>query len=267
MAWQQVRQSVIDRFYDRAGAAGINNLTLLDNPTEEILDQVTRGKAPKLYAKGKPAARFKRDRRLEENYLYASRRFPSAVDNVIGAGAIPAAQYRFFQSAVGGPGTNDGFPTGFILSTLETNMDTPGQIAQGKNFAMRSLGVSFNSAAAGNDIEQVVDAASLIFSKQGDQFNLRHGPVRLWPGGSGISGHAATTVAATTIASANNGVADPRALRTLRVPRMIRQKDSFAYIFDIPRATKANNGTAIALSDFVIATVFLWGGQLDRIPD
>jgi hypothetical protein len=263
-SWSQIKQSVIDRFYDRAHLAPGMDVTLLDNPTEELVHDVTHGRAPKLFAKGngkRPPSR------LEENYLYHSRRFPVAVDNVIGAGAVAAAQYRFFQSAMGNQGAGDGFPTGFQLSSLETNMDTPGQIAQGKNFALRSVGVSFNASAAGADIEQLVDAAALIFTKQGDQYSLRHGPVRLWPGGSGVSGHAATTVAATTISSANNGIADPRAVRTLRVPRMIRQKDSFAYIFDVPRATRANNGVAIALSDFVVATVFLWGGQLDRIPD
>ena len=264
--WQRAKELAAAAFLERSAGNTSVPIEVYENPTEEIVDETQRkGRVPKLFLAG---GEKRAPKRLEENYLYATRRFPGAVDNVIGAGALAAGDFRFFQNAIGQPGTGDGFPTGFILSSNETNMDVGGQIAQGKNFAMRGIGISFNTEAAVGDIAQVLDAAALEFSKQGDQYRLRHGPTRLWPGGVGISGFAARDGdAAPTVTSAvSNGVADPRALRWLRVPRMIREKESFSYIFAVPLATRSIDGTAWALGQFVTATIHLWGGQLDVIP-
>ncbi len=258
----KVKDAVIDAFLDRAQTGDVP-VEIYDNPTEELFDDLGRKGRAKLFMRGRGGGMqaVKSPKRLEENYLYASRRFPSAVDNVIGAGPLAAVSNRFFQNAIGQPGTADGFPTGFVLSSLETNMDVGGQIAQGKNFFLRSIGISFTTESAAADIAQVLDAAALLFSKQGDQYLLRHGPTRLWPGGTGVDGFSGTLAG-----SAHNGVADPRAVRSLRVPRIIREKESFAYIFDIPRTTRQVDGTAFGLTQFVVATVALWGSQLDLIP-
>lgn len=256
----KMSKRVLDAFISRAHV-GLP-LEVYENPTEEIVDGMTRKGRVRLFQRGSRGQNQKAPKRLEENYLFATRRFPAAVNNTIGAGALPAGPVRFFQNAIGQPGTGDGFPTGFVLSSRETNMDVGGQIAQGKNFFLRSIGISFNTEALAGNVEQVLDAAALLFSKQGDQYVLRHGPLFLWPGGTGVDGF--TTATATT--AAHNGIADPRAVRSLRVPRIIREKESFSYIMDFPLAVRATNGTAWALSDFVTCTVHLWGSQLDLIP-
>lgn len=263
----RLAQKVIDRFIDRSNVPGGVPIELYENGSEEIADDLARKGKVSLFARGRGRRKGRRDpKRIEENYLYATRRFPASVNNVIGAGALVSGAARFFQNAIGQPGTGDGFPTGYTLTNLETNMDTGGQIAQGKNFFLRSIGISFNTEALPENITQVLDSAALLFSKQGDQYQLRHGPTRLWPGGSGVTGFSATTVAATTLAAASNGVPDPRAVRGLRVPRIIREKESFSYFFDVPLVVRSTNATAFAMTDFVTTTIALWGTQLDLIP-
>ena len=266
--WGKVKNGAIAAFMERCGGR-VNGVPveLYENPTEEILDEAQRkGRVPKLFLAG---GEQRSPKRLEENYLYATRRFPAAVDNVIGAGALIAGDFRFFQNAIGQQGGGDGFPAAFVLSSNETNMDVGGQIAQGKNFALRGIGISFNTEALSANIQQVLDAHALEFSKQGDQYRLRHGPTRLWPGGAGVAGFATNSGIAApgaTIVSASNGLPDPRALRWLRVPRMIREKESFSYLFVSPLAVRSSNGVAWALTEFVTCTEHLWGGQLDVIP-
>jgi hypothetical protein len=257
----RIKDAVFDRFRSRA-APGLADVEIYENPTEEIIEEMRSGRGVKLWAQGRKGEQRKRPKRLEENYLYSTRRFPAANDNVIGAGAITAGVYRFFQNQVGAQGNADGFPTGFVLTDLETNMDVGGQIAQGKNFYMRSVGISFNTEAFADNIEQVLDASALVFTKQGVQYSLRHGPARLWPGGVGVGGFSTRTA----VETAHNGLNDPRAQRSLRVPRIIREKESFAYQFNVPLAVRSTNGSAWAMSDFVTCTIHLWGSQLDLIP-
>ena len=47
-----------------------------------------------------------------------------------------------------------------------------------------------------------------------------------------------------TIASAHNGTADIRAPRKLAIPRVIREKESFAYKYLVPRAQRNTSSTA-----------------------
>lgn len=274
MEIDHVKNSVITRFLDRCAQFG-QGVTLLANPTEELVDAYKRKRKVKMHTHhihkqggapdpyGGAGARA----RLEENYLYDTRRFPIATDNILPAAPnIAVGDHRFFSNALGQPGNTNGFPNGFTLQETETNMDVGGQIAQGKSFVFNQVGVSFNCEAAGADIEQMLDSAALRFSKQGGQYTLKHGPLKLWPGGTGVAGYAATTVVAANIESAHNGSADIRATRRLYIPRILKEKEVFAYIVTIPRLTKAIDGTDWDLSAFLTLTIWLWGGQRDTIP-
>jgi hypothetical protein len=261
--FSQIRESVIQRFLERSHHAGLG-LSLLENPTEEIVDGYKRGKPVRLFqaAGTAPMARKKPPRRIEENYLYSTRAFQGGE----GSGtALASGDYRFFQNAIGQNAAGDGFPAAIAnLDDLETNMDVGGQIAQGKNFAFRQVGLSFNASISVAHLATMLDAGSLRFSKQGDQYVLRHGPARLWPGGTGVSGF--TTATNTT--GAHNGLADPRAVRSLRVPRVIKQKESFSYVYHVPRSVFAADGSTQFLikEPGLLMTVWLWGGQVDVIP-
>ena len=262
--WSSIKDSVLASFIDRSlPAVGGAELAILANPTEELIDAHKRGKRAKLFmAKGTalvPAAVVPKGppRRLEENYLYSTRAFQ--------AGALSATDYRFFQNAIGQAGSSDGFPAAVVsLDDLETNMDVGGQIAQGKNFVFKQVGISFNASISVANLTTLMDAGALRFSKQGDQFSLRHGPARLWPGGTGVTGFST----ATSVTGAHNGSADPRAVRTLRVPRVIKEKESFAYIYHVPRTVFAGDGsTAFSVAaPGALMTIWLWGGQMDKIP-
>lgn len=258
--WSGIRSSVIARFVEQSmrdgglAAAG-QGLTVFENPTEEIKHDLARGKSVRLFQAG--AAPAKRQRRLEENYLYATRAFQ--------AGALAVTDHRFFQNAIGQSGASDGFPAAVVsLDDLETNMDVGGQIASGKNFAFRQVGISFNASAGVANVATMMDAGALRYTKQGDQVQLRHGPVRLWPGGTGVEGF--TTVAGTS--GAHNGIGDPRAVRSLRIPRVIKAKESFSYIYHVPRAVFGGDGATVftIVAPGILMTVWLWGGQMDVIP-
>ena len=257
---EHIKAATLNAFLERSIVRGDHSLHVLENPTEEILHGLRTRKPAKLFAAAGTAALVAMKappRRVEENYLYSTRAFQ--------AGALGAADYRFFQNAIGQAPTGDGFPaTVTNLDDLETNMDVGGQIAQGKNFAFRQVGISFNSMISRDNLGTLMDAGALRFSKQGDQYQLRHGPLRLWPGGTGMSGFTTET----TTEAVHNGIADPRAVRCLRIPRVIKEKESFAYIYHVPRTVQANDGsTAWAIAaPGALMTVWLWGGQVDIIP-
>lgn len=259
----KLTQKAIARFTGRCKTAA--PVALYENPTEEILEAAGKGKPIKMFARGQRmlAGGAGAKARLEENYLFDTRRFPSATNNTLpGAPNIPQGDSPFFSLAVGQDGATNGFPTGFRMGQTETNMDTPNEIAQGKDYVLVQIGVSFSADAITGDVAQLMDAGALRFEKQGGQYTLRHGPVRLWPGGTGIAGY--TTATATT--AAHNGSADIRAVRRLTVPRVLRQKETFAYQYNVPRTTKATDGTNWNLTGFTLMTVWLWGGQQDSIP-
>ena len=259
---ESLKMSVIQSFAERCGM----DVQIFANPHEEIADAAARKKPIKLFARGPKmlAMQAGARARLEENYLFDTRNF---------LGAIAAGEYLFFQNAVGQPAINNGFPAAItVMTELETNMDVAGQIAQGKNFVFNQIGVAFNADILTADAASLMEGGALRFEKQGGQYSLRHGPVRMWPGGTGIAGFAsaATTVAATTInvQSAHNGSADIRAARRLTIPRVIREKESFAYKYIVPRAVRNTTGTGeiVASGNRVIMSVWLWGGQQDAIP-
>jgi hypothetical protein len=248
-------KSAIAQFIERSRTLlGGQPINVIENPTEEIISDLKRGKGAKMYAQGRAPTR------LEENYLYDSRGFT--------LGAIPAGDFRFFANPIGAPGAANGFAAvGFVLTDLETNLDTASQVPQGKSFVFKQIGISFNAEILSGDITQLMDAGSLRYTKQGDQYTLRHGPVRLWPGGTGAEGYAAAG-AGGAIQSAHNGVADSRAPRALKVARVIKEKETFSYLYSVPRATRQAGAApaAWALTGNAVMTVWLWGGQFDTIP-
>lgn len=250
---QEVIAKSLSRF------AGLTSaVSLFAQSTEEIQDEIKRGRGTIQLAAGRQmlADGSGAKARLEENYLFDTRRFAS--------GALGAGEYNYFASAIGQPGTNNGFVAPMVMSEVETNMDTPSQIPQGKDFVMTQVGLSFNANALTADIALLLEAGALRFSKQGGQYTIKHGVGRLWPGGSGVTGFAG---AAATAVAASNGNADIRAVRKLTVPRVLRSKDTFAYIYYVPRAvSNLDNSTAITLTANTLLTVWLWGAQRDTIP-
>jgi hypothetical protein len=248
---QDIRQSVVAAFLDRCGALA-PLISVYANPTEEI-DHALNTKAPvKMFAAG---ARMLSNgggarSRLEENYLFDTRRFAS--------GAISPGSNMFFASAVGQPGSNNGFINSMVMTTVETNMLTASQIPQGRDFVLTGIGISFNSGIAVADAAILMECGALEYSKQGGQFTLQHGPAVLWPGGTGLD------TAAT--ATGRNGRPDIRATRKLAVPRVIKAGETFNYNYNIPRAvTNLDNSTAFSLSAACLMRIWLWGGQQDRI--
>lgn len=277
MRKEALNHAALASFLQRSALVGPQSeLAVYDNPTEEIRQAAQEGRGIKLYRKGAMVRRVaavrssapKQIARLEENYLFASRRFPSSANNTIGSGALAVAQYPFFNKAAGDDGSGAGFPTGFVLDLTLTNLQVANQIPQGTSFVFNQIGVSFNSDAGAADVNQMLEACALQFSKAGGQFTLDHGPLKMWPGGMGSDGFAATAVGGSplTIQSAHNGSADIRAVRNLRIARVLKEKETFNYTIIIPRTTKAQNGAAFALSDFVVVTIWLWGGQKNVIP-
>jgi len=280
-AVSKIPYEIVQGFMSRLPQSLRERVSILENPTdelrEELADAKLRGRslsdiARPLFARNvRMRLRGRGDTgkaRVEENYLYSSRRFPGLANNTIGSGALTPGAFPFFTKGAGDQGDSMGFPTGFVLGAPETNMETGGAIAQGTSFVFQHLGVSFNSDIVTDDLADMLDAVALGFSKAGGQFSLSQGPLKMWPAGMGISGTIAAdnSDAAVQIHAVHNGAADVRAVRTLRIPRILREKETFKYTFQVERATKAKNGATIGLSDFVVATIWLFGGQRNEIP-
>lgn len=259
-------ESAIMRFLSRAQNV---RTAILANPTEELVEATQSHRPVSLFQRKALYSRAPQARavaRLEENYLYSSRRFPALGNNTIGGGALGVASYVFFNRGIGDDGQAAGWPTGFAMSLNETNLEMAGQIPMGTSFVFNQIGVTFNADASTADVNTMVEACTLVFKKSGGQFTINHGPLKMWPGGMGTEGYASTTNVTSTVQSAHNGAADIRAVRNLRISRVLREKETFSYEFAIPRTTKATDGSAWALSAFVVATIWLWGGQKNVIP-
>lgn len=232
---------------------------VLQNPTEEIAEGVRRGKPPKLWGVDRPLVAG----RLEENYLYYTRRFPNnTANNTIGAGAVAAQDYLFFTNGVGDQGSTAGYFSVANMSLQQTNMAAGGKIPTGRGFRMFDLGITFNSQALVGNIAQCLDTMNLRFEKQSGQLVLQHGPIKFWPGGMGI--YANTTATATTAAA--NGFPALTNVRRWRNPRILSANEQFQYVINAAAATP-NNNTTVALTDFVEITIWLFGQVLDAIPN
>ncbi|MGK2953680.1 MAG: hypothetical protein ACSLEZ_15025 [Thiobacillus sp.] len=249
---RDVSSAAMTAFIRRCGDPRVQ---VYEQSTEELQHEMSKGKSEiKLYARGlnSLAAGRGAKARLEENYLFDTRRFAS--------GAQLAGSNLFFANAVGLPGANNGFVAPMVMSYVETNMVQPSQVPQGRDFVLWNLGISFNTQIANADAALIMEMGHLKFIKQGGQFTLHHGPGRMWPGGTGITNSSVTINAA-------NGSPDIRATRKLAVPRVIRAVENFNYSYDVPRTvSNLDNSTAISLTGNCLMTVWLWGGQQDSIP-
>lgn len=265
----RLKAAAIMAFMSRMGdAARGMGVHLIEDPTEAITADLLGGKRAKLRTLSLSGGGARA--RLEENYLFDTRRFPSYLTGETFPAALSSGQYLFFMNAIGSPAANNGFSplTTPTMSGVETNMDTPGQVPQGKNYVMTQVGISFNTDIATADAATLLEAGSLVFQKQGGQFTLQHGRPSFWGGGMGLSTSLATGSPAT------NGNPDIRAVRKLAVPRVLGQRDNFSYVFNVPRVYRNTAGTtttegesnAMTLSAPAIMTVWLWGGQEDSIP-
>jgi hypothetical protein len=270
MQMQHVLQNAVETFLSRlrAGPGGGGNVRIWENPTEEIREAHERGKPLRLHAM--PGQRYmvhQKDAnvRYEENYLYSTRRFPNNTANdTIGSGAVTAGDYDFFGNGVGDAVTTMGWATtaGTSLTYLQTNMDKGGKIPQGRAFRLFEMGISFNARALTTNIAQCMDTLALRFEKQGGQLVIQHGPVRMWPGGTGASGYSTNTATE----GAANGLPSLNSVRRFRLPRELDANESFKYTLNAPSATRYVDGTAIALTAFVEITIWLYGLTKDRIP-
>lgn len=255
---------VLASFLRRCGMLA-DKISIISNPREEVIDAIERRKPIKLHQRGARALTLAQAMgaraRLEENYLLDTRRFTTGV-------VVPAGEHIFFQNAQGGLAASNGFAAGVPnMSDVETNMDTPGQIAQGKNYVFNQIGVMFNVDIPYADLVTMLEVGALRFEKQGGQYTLKHGPVKLWPGGVGIAGFQRDGAAMANLSSNSNGIADMRAARRLSIPRIIKEKETFAYKYVVPRIVRNTNGTTpTTLTSDVIMSVWLWGGQQDNIP-
>lgn len=258
-------RNAVEGFLSRLGGDGARSVSIYENPTEEIREAAERGRALHLHGMPGAAQPQDKDTRYEENYLYSTRRFPNnTTDNTISTGAVVAGDYDYFGSGVGDPVTSMGYFTtaGTALTYLHTNMDRGGKIPSGRAFRLFELGISFNARAKANDCGQLMDCLSLRFEKQGGQLVIQHGPVRLWPGGTGVNGFSTNTA---TEGSAN-GIASLSAVRRFKLPRELNANESFKYTLNAPSATRFVDGTAIGLGAFCEVTIWLYGLVKDRNP-
>jgi hypothetical protein len=287
-AVSRIPATALQAFMSRLSPSIRDSVVLLENPTDELVGELAHAKSlgkgwgeVPLFARSfrarmgvpaprpRPAPAADKDARLEENYFYSTRRFPQITTNTLGGGTLAAGNFPYFSKGISDDGVSLGFPSGFPLDTTETNMasGSSGLIPVGTGFVFTQLGVSFNSGISTADLAVLLDAATLRFSKGGGQFTMDHGPLKMWPSGMGISGFAATAVGGTplTIQAANNGAPDPRAVRSLKLPRVLKSTETFSYSVVLPRATKALDGTALTLSAFVLVTLWLFGAQRNLV--
>lgn len=261
------REGLVSKFLNRVGLGGFGTVGVLENPTEEIVHGELSGRRAKLSLWGAQQRKKPNYIRREENYLWSTRRFPlNTANNTIGSGAVAAGDYDFFGQGIGDAGNTHGYFSLTNLTPMQTNMDKGGKIPQGRGFAMFELAVSFNAEAIGADIAQLLDTAALRYEKQAGQLVIQHGPIRQWPGGTGISGYATTTATTTTKEAASSGVPSLTSNRRFQQPRLLNANESFKYVVNAA-ATKPKDNVAVALSAFVEMSVWLFGWTYDRIPE
>jgi len=255
-----------------ASAPGVKGAPMLyENPLEEIDDAIARKRNLRLHfasaaqSRGVEALNAMRnnkgDIRGEENYLFSTRRYPVAVDNNLPAGNhIPQGNYQFFNYAVNGNAAAAGFPQAFQASYGETNLTTANQVPAGQGFRIEREGVAFNTEARAEDIEQILDSGNFQYQTESNQYVLYKGPFAGWPGGIGVSGFSTNQ----NTEAAHNGIADLRAVRAIRMPRVIPPLKQFSYIHNVGTIGRPTDGSAWVLSGFTLARVLLWGDQLTQ---
>lgn len=251
----------VDAFLTRLGPTP-GGASVLEQPTEELIHDLARGRRPKLHRMAAAGVVG----RVEENYMYYTRRFPlNTTNNTIGAGAVAAGDNLYFINGLGDQGSAAGYFSIANLTLQQTNMASGGKIPTGRGFRMFELGISCNAQAVAADIAQLLDIANLRFEKQSASLVIQHGPIKLWPGGTGVYGFAATTVAATTLQSGASGMPALTNVRRFTSPRVLSANEQFQYVINTAAATP-NSNTTVALSAFCELTIWLFGQVLDSIP-
>lgn len=95
------RDGLVARFLQRLEGVG-KRVSVLQNPTEELVHELARGRKPRLHKMAGTGAVVGR---VEENYLYYTRRFPlNTANNTIGGGAVTAQDYLYFTNGIGDQG-------------------------------------------------------------------------------------------------------------------------------------------------------------------
>jgi hypothetical protein len=261
------REGMIGRFLDRHGLRPGGGIEILENDTESLIHDLQAGRAPTIYR----MAQRKKSKivRKEENFLWSTRRFPSLTNNTIGGGTVEKQDYPFFSSGVGDQGSALGYASIGNLTFLQTNMDKGGKIPTGRGFALYELAASFNAEASPGDIAQLLDTCELRYSKNNDDFTLHMGPLRLWPGGTGVNGFASVfDVSGGPGAQvfAENGLPTMAAVRKFRQPRLLSANESFSYIVNCSGKRPRDN-TDITLSKFTEVCLWLFGFHYTRQSD
>lgn len=269
---REAKHSLVARLMGLFGPLGLRRADVFENPTEEIIGNELEGRRTKLYGmagqrmtrgnNGNPfAGQAPVDGRIEEMYLWSTRRWPNNTANdVIGAGALTAGDFDYFGQGIGDLANTMGYANLGNLTPRQTNMDKGGKIPKGIAFRMFELGVSFNESARAQDIAALCDASTIRFEKQAGSLVIQVGPPSFWPGGTGISGFSTNV----TSEAASNGMPNINAVRKFRFPRELNANDSFKYVWTTSVNKPATNA-AVALSNFVEATIFLYGYQFAAI--
>jgi hypothetical protein len=271
------REGVIERWLGRMGLRPGAGVDFLENDTESLIHDVQQGRQPLIYRMagaltptGRPVRRAKSQIvRKEENYLWSTRRFPALGTNTLGGGTIDSGDVPFFASGVGDPGSALGYASIPNLGFLQTNMDKGGRIPTGRGFALYELAVSFNAEATPGDIAQLMDTCELRYSKNNDDFTLHHGPVRMWPGGTGVAGFASVLDISGGPGStvfAENGLPSIAAVRRFKQPRLLSANESFSYIVSTTGRRPRDN-TPVVLKAFTEMCIWLFGFHFVRQSD
>lgn len=130
--------------------------------------------------------------------------------------AAGTTQLVYFSQPVGQAGK----------TILNTNMQLAGQVQAGYKMNVLALAISFRLGTLRSNIVTCLDTAF-------GQFNIAskwwwQSPLRFLPGGVGLA-YFSNEAAAAALQAASNGVADPRAIYTLRQPIAITQTESFNF--------------------------------------
>jgi hypothetical protein len=240
----------------------VDPVSIIEQPTEDLVWDLQRGRKPKLHKMADAGVVG----RIEQNYLYYTRRFPlNVTNNTIGGGAVTAGDYLFFTNGVGDQGTAAGYFSLANLTLQQTNMASGGKIPTGRGYQLFEIGITFNTSAAPGDIAQLLDTCNMRYEKQNSSLVVQQGPIKFWPGGMGIYGFASTTATATTIQAAANGMPALANVRRWKDPRLLSSNEQFQYVINAASATP-NNNTTVALTGFLEMTIWLFGNQIDKIP-
>lgn len=208
--------------------------------------------------------------RVDDNFLYSTRRYPgNTANNTIGGGTITAGDNSYFMTGINDAGSQMGYFSLANLTYMQTNMGPKGQIPKGQGYEMYEIGVSFNANAKVADILQLLDISSMRFNMQIGGYVLYQGPILNWPGGTGPYGFAAAATTATTttinIQGASNGMPSPASVRRLSQPRIFAPTDNFEYVITQSANLPADN-SAVALSAFTEIRINLFGSFISAIP-